>query len=151
MSNIANHGSAELTMIEVPAGKQSADMHIGSYLSYLAGINRGNDCRYIIISRDTDFDNVIKFWKKKAGINASRAVCIKDAPAKPAAKTAEDIGIRQILAYAGMSEVLTGYVDTLIKNTVGKDRKQRIRQELIAEYGKDMGPQIYNLVKGEIK
>ena len=28
MSDISNHGEAELAMIEVPAGKQSADMHI---------------------------------------------------------------------------------------------------------------------------
>ncbi len=32
MREIADHGSAELTMIEVPSGKQSADMHIVSYL-----------------------------------------------------------------------------------------------------------------------
>lgn len=39
MSEIANHGDAELEMIEVPAGKQSTDIHIGSYLGYLAGVN----------------------------------------------------------------------------------------------------------------
>ena len=48
MCEIANHGDAELDMIEVPAGKQSADIHIGSYLGYLAGINKGKDCRIVI-------------------------------------------------------------------------------------------------------
>ena len=79
MSDISNHGSAVLDMIEVPAGKQSADMHIGSYLGYLAGKN-GNNCNVVIVSKDTDFDNVIKFWKQKTGIEASRTEQIKKKP-----------------------------------------------------------------------
>ena len=69
MAEIANHGTAELKMIEIPAGKQSADIHIGSYLGYLAGKSKYN---IVIISNDTDFDNVIKFWKKGLGISVSR-------------------------------------------------------------------------------
>ena len=76
MSDISNHGSADLVMEEVPAGKQSADMHIGSYLGYLAGKN-GKNCNVVIVSKDADFDNVIKFWKKKTGIEASRTKQIK--------------------------------------------------------------------------
>lgn len=76
MSDISNHGAAELEMIEVPAGKQSADMHIGSYLGYLAG-KSGKNCKVVIVSKDTDFDNVIKFWKQKTGIAASRTQQIK--------------------------------------------------------------------------
>lgn len=76
MSDISNHGFADLDMIEVPAGKQSADMHIGSYLGYLAGKN-GKNCSVVIVSKDTDFDNVIKFWKKKTEIAASRTEQIK--------------------------------------------------------------------------
>ena len=83
MSDISNHGSADLDMIEVPAGKQSADMHIGSYLGYLAGKN-GKNCSVVIVSKDTDFDNVIKFWKQKTGIGASRTEQIKK---KPSPKT----------------------------------------------------------------
>jgi len=79
MSDISNHGSADLDMIEVPAGKQSADMHIGSYLGYLAGKN-GKNCSVVIVSKDTDFDNVIKFWKQKTGIGASRTEQIKKKP-----------------------------------------------------------------------
>ncbi len=79
MSDISNHGSADLDMIEVPAGKQSADMHIGSYLGYLAGKN-GKNCSVVIVSKDTDFDNVIMFWKQKTGIGASRTEQIKKKP-----------------------------------------------------------------------
>ena len=76
MSDISNHGAAKLEMINVPAGKQSADMHIGSYLGYLAGKN-GKDCKVVIVSNDTDFDNVIRFWNQKTGIEASRTEQIK--------------------------------------------------------------------------
>ena len=69
MTAIANHGAAELKMMEIPAGKQSADMHIVSYLGYLAGIS---NCNIIIVSKDTDFDPVIQFWKKEFGISVSR-------------------------------------------------------------------------------
>lgn len=76
MSDISDHGAAKLEMIKVPAGKQSADMHIGSYLGYLAGKN-GKDCKVVIVSKDTDFDNVIKFWNQTTGITATRAEQIK--------------------------------------------------------------------------
>ena len=77
MREIANHGEAELRMIEVPAGKQSADIHIGSYLGYLAGVNRGQECSVVIVSKDTDFDNVAKFWTAASEIRAARVKQIK--------------------------------------------------------------------------
>ena len=85
MREIADHGEAELRMIEVPAGKQSADIHIGSYLGYLAGVNRGQGCSVVIVSKDKDFDNVAKFWAAAAQIRATRIKQIK-----ASAKTAEE-------------------------------------------------------------
>lgn len=81
MSDIANHGRASLEMKEVPAGKQSTDIHIGSYLGYLVGkyeISEHNPCNVVIISKDTDYDNVIKFWEDKIRIKASRMLSIKN-------------------------------------------------------------------------
>lgn len=79
MAMIANHGTAELKMIEIPAGKQSADMHIVSYLGYLAGTS---NCNIIIVSKDTDFDHVIQFWKKGFSISVSRKESIRRIPVK---------------------------------------------------------------------
>lgn len=79
MAIIANHGTAELKMMEIPAGKQSADMHIVSYLGYLAGTS---NCNIIIVSKDTDFDPVIQFWKKEFGIFVSRKKSIRRIPVK---------------------------------------------------------------------
>ena len=49
----------------VPVRKQSLDMHLVSYLGYLLGVY-GKECSYVIISKDKDYDNIVKFWKEKA-------------------------------------------------------------------------------------
>lgn len=101
MTEIANHRAADLKMIEVPAGKQSVDIHISSYLGYITGKHENRECNVIIISKDTDFDNIIQFWKNNADIKASRAQQIKmsdtkqsilqqPAPAKSNAKKVSD-------------------------------------------------------------
>lgn len=49
MTNIFDHGDATLDMEKVPSGNQSADMHIVSYLGFLAG-NYGKSCKVVIVS-----------------------------------------------------------------------------------------------------
>lgn len=61
----------------VPVRKQSLDMHLVAYLGYLLGIN-GKQCSYVIVSKDTDYDNIIKFWKEKGYPNISRKKAILD-------------------------------------------------------------------------
>ena len=55
----------------VPVRKQSLDMHLVSYLGHLLGIH-GKDCNYVIISKDKDYDNIVKFWKEEGYSNISR-------------------------------------------------------------------------------
>lgn len=55
----------------VPVRKQSLDMHLVSYLGHLLGIN-GKECSYVIISKDKDYDNIVKFWKEEGYPNISR-------------------------------------------------------------------------------
>ena len=43
----------------VPVRKQSLDMHLVSYLGYLLGVY-GKECSYVIISKDKDYDNIVK-------------------------------------------------------------------------------------------
>lgn len=90
----ANHGNARLFLHKAPASKQSLDMHLVSYLGYLIGRNHGRNYSYIIISKDTDYDNLIKFWKEKYHVKVGRKATISsentinetDTKAKPAAK-----------------------------------------------------------------
>lgn len=55
----------------VPVRKQSSDMHLVSYLGYLIGIH-GKDCSYVIVSKDKDYDNIVKFWKGEGYLNIAR-------------------------------------------------------------------------------
>ena len=72
----ANHGNARLFLHKAPASKQSLDMHLVSYLGYLIGRNHGRNYSYIIISKDTDYDNLIKFWKEKYHVKVGRKATI---------------------------------------------------------------------------
>lgn len=72
LEKLASFNHAEQFSHVIPAGKQSLDMHLVSYLGYLIGSNTNNRCKYIIISRDTDYDNVISFFKTIAPLNIKR-------------------------------------------------------------------------------
>lgn len=82
-----SHGEAEFVTHKVPVGKQSADMHLCSFLGYIIGINKGMDCSYVIVSKDTDFDNIIKFWKEKAEAKVLRSQAIKQTAIKQTSPT----------------------------------------------------------------
>ena len=165
MREIANHGEAELRMIEVPAGKQSADIHIGSYLGYLAGVNKGQGCSVVIVSKDKDFDNVAKFWTAATQIKASRIKQIK-ASAKAAAekqqasqkkpevkvngeqKTKLNQDVMQAARSAGFEADIANYVaSTVVKNVGEKNGKQQIYRAIISKYGQNRGLNIYNHIK----
>lgn len=55
----------------VPVGNQSLDMHLVSYLGHLLGVY-GKECSYVIISKDKDYDNIVKFWKEEGYPNISQ-------------------------------------------------------------------------------
>lgn len=59
----------------VPVRNQSLDMHLVSYLGYLLGVH-GKQCSYVIVSKDTDYDNIIAFWKEDGYTNISRKQAI---------------------------------------------------------------------------
>lgn len=74
----------------IPAGRQSLDMHLVAYLGYLIG--KDDHSRYVIVSKDTDFDPIIAFLKKDISPHASitRQAKISDAPPKSSAQKASD-------------------------------------------------------------
>ena len=55
---------------DIPPKKQSVDMHLVSYLGYL--IKSEPKAEFVIVSKDTDYDNIIRFWKNEANANVSR-------------------------------------------------------------------------------
>ena len=61
-SVLAGFNSTNLFVHVVPQGSQSVDMHIVSFLGNLIG-EKDSRGGYIIVSKDTDYDNVIHFWQ----------------------------------------------------------------------------------------
>ena len=58
---------AWVKVIPVPPGKQSLDMHLGSFLGYLIGKEENPETRYAVVSRDTDYSGIIDFWNSAYG------------------------------------------------------------------------------------
>ena len=72
---INDHGESKLITHKVPTGNQSADMHLGSYLGYLIGkecAGQDEECKIVVISKDTGFDHIIEFWKTEKDVKVSR-------------------------------------------------------------------------------
>ena len=83
-----DHGEAELVIHKVPVRKQSLDMHLVSFLGFLIGQDGDEKSSYKIVSKDTDYDNIIKFWKQEKDIDAARIANIKSANRSVKTKTA---------------------------------------------------------------
>lgn len=154
MHTLANIGNASLQMIEVSAGKQSTDMHIVSYIGFLIG--KYPECSIVIISNDTDYDNVLQFWADKRGVLASRTKAIQYTNTMPETtklETTVNIGnsITKLLK-SKYSEVNVTSIVTIVNRYY--DRKQKLHPiytELIAQFGQKEGLQIYKLIKPLIK
>ncbi|MCM1237400.1 MAG: PIN domain-containing protein [Ruminococcus flavefaciens] len=93
----------------VPARKQSVDMHLVSYLGFLLG-NHGKQCSYVIVSKDTDYDNIIAFWKKEGYMNVLRKKSIQDNIKKKNAvqKASANVQVANNKISAGMAFELSG-------------------------------------------
>lgn len=163
MADIANHGGSELRMIEIPAGKQSTDIHIGSYLGYLAGIYENKECCIVIVSKDKDFDNVIQFWEARTNIKISRVPQIREASTRSdtsekngtkvdgTQKTKLNVDIMQTLSKAGFeSEIVNCVASIVVKNVDAEKGKQQIYRSIISKYGQNKGLNIYNHIKKQV-
>lgn len=66
----------------VPVKKQSLDMHLVSYLGYLIGKNNNSKYKYVIVSKDTDYDNIISFLHELSPAIITRQTQIDPTPQK---------------------------------------------------------------------
>lgn len=87
---IAFSKKAEIKGHIVPAGKQSLDMHLISYLGLLMG-TFGKSASYVIVSNDTDYDNIIEFWKEEGYHNISRKCKIPGSQIKVSNKAVQSV------------------------------------------------------------
>ena len=73
---------------KVVAGKQHVDMHLISYLGYLIGLY-GKKRKYIIISKDRDYQSTVDTWTKTLGVKILLVPTIADADKKKEDEAAE--------------------------------------------------------------
>lgn len=123
-----NWGEAELHVHKVPVKSQSLDMHLVSFLGYLIGA-MGKNCAYTIVSKDTDYDNIIKFWKDEMGVKIIRTEAIsggqdtvipKPAEAKQQKQDAQNKVNRDKKSMSGKTSAAEGNAKTLLNNEIQK-------------------------------
>ena len=179
---INDHGESKLITHKVPTGNQSADMHLGSYLGYLIGkecTGQDEECKIVVISKDTGFDHIIEFWKAEENVKISRnekisgkQVQTRKQVKKQSVKQSENQNTKKpkqkiidmkagtkklqqelvlVLDKAGMPKEVVNYVSTTVeKNAEDKNRKQQIYRSIISKYGQTKGLNIYNHIKKKI-
>ena len=164
---INDHGESKLITHKVPTGNQSADMHLGSYLGYLIGkecTGQDEECKIVVISKDTGFDHIIEFWKTEKQLNEqSEKQSVKQSENQNTKKPKQKIidmnaGTKKlqqelvlVLYKAGMPKEVVNYVSTTVeKNAEDKNRKQQIYRSIISKYGQTKGLNIYNHIKKKI-
>lgn len=70
-ATLAHFNGTNLLVHEVPAKSQSVDMHLVSFLGYLLGKNNPVPT-IVILSNDTDYDDICQFWKTERSIHVVR-------------------------------------------------------------------------------
>lgn len=106
----------------VPVRKQSLDMHLVSYLGHLLGVY-GKECSYVIISKDKDYDNIVKFWKEKGYPNISRKEKLLG-KTTPTAKTTNKATVTTTATTKGkQAQAINSVISTGLSYTLsGSDR-----------------------------
>lgn len=155
IKTLVNFNNTNLYFHEVPAGKQSVDMNLASFFGYLVAQNDASASKYVIVSKDTDYDNVITFWRNKRAINVVRQEKIKTdtQPVKPAPATApqESSELHKALTKGGLNAETISYVVSLVEaNIKDKDIKTNVYRSLVKKYGQQDGLKIYNLIKKQL-
>lgn len=107
-ATLAHFNGTNLMVHEVPARSQSVDMHLVSFLGFLLGCLDPIPS-IVILSNDTDYDNIVQFWKAERDISVTRRdrfeeaqpAAVKRTPVKakaagkPAAKEKAAVTVRE--------------------------------------------------------
>ena len=136
-------------MILCYAGKNGLDFQMVSYLGYL--IKTAPKSEYIIVSNDTGFDAVVKFWSDREIEVCRKSKSELTAPRK---KEAEDEDVRVMLKQALPETYHTEeYLEKIYVILRNYDVKQlqALYFALQKELGAEAGMEIYRLLKPQIK
>ena len=134
-------------------GPNALDFQLVSYLGYL--LNTNPEKKYIIVSKDTGYDPVVKFWKAK-GFKVSRQIpkaqaeapkLIKndpesESPAQPATIQVkqEDLTIHNGLDTDGEDESVS---KKMVEISSKNKKKQTIYSKFCSTFGQEKGTRLY--------
>lgn len=167
IESLSTFNSIDFSSYNIPVGKQSVDMHLIAYLGYLVGKNSSKKCRYIIVSKDSDYDNIISFFKDFSSSEITRQANIDSSPqkttptsakAKPvtcknaasSSKTQLNTEIQRSISNAGYDETISNTVASIVSKHYGSERfSNNVHNELRTTYTNYI--EIYNIIKPIIK
>lgn len=136
-------------MIECIPGKNGLDFQLVSYLGYLLKTAPKTD--YIIVTNDTGFDTVVKFWNQRemSVVRKSKSELIEPKPMADAGDEAKAV-LKSLLPeeYSG-EDALSGVYKILCDYSV--KQLQPLYFAFQKEYGQEQGTEIYRLLKPQIR
>lgn len=130
--------------------KQSVDMHLISYLGYLIGMNNDKKCKYYIISKYTDYDNIIGFLQEKCHISITKSTGIAHANnVDPPADKASDNLFEKIQETMLQSNYSKKTAKRVVEIIIIHRNEKNIMMSIHNDLQKEMknGSQIYQLIK----
>lgn len=149
----------------IPTGKQSLDMHLIAYLGYLIGKNASKKCKYIIVSKDNDYDNIISFFKEFSSSIITRQLKIDPASKKTTTtksvstsgkkipsiqKTQLNTEIQRSISASGYNKMVSNTVASIVsKHYEDEHFSSNVHNELRATYTDYI--EIYQIIKPIIK
>lgn len=147
--NVIREYPSSFDMILCYPGKNGLDFQMVSYLGYL--IKTAPKSEYVIISNDTGYDSVVKFWCDRE-IEVSRRS--KSELMAPKGKQETDDEVRAMLKEALTEE---SYTDEYLERVYQMLRNYSVKQlqalyfALQKEFGAEAGMDIYRQLKPQIK
>ena len=136
-------------LIECTPGKNGLDFQLVSYLGYL--IRSAPKTEYIIITNDTGYDAVVRFWSSReiAVTRKTKSELKNPVNAEDARKEAKTM-LKELLSEEYSEEA---YLEGVLKTICDYSAKQlqELYQALQKEYGQDAGSAIYRQIKPQIR
>jgi len=136
-------------MIECIPGKNGLDFQLVSYLGYL--IKTAPKTDYIIVTNDTGFDSVVKFWNQREMSVVRRSKSELTAPKQVAdAGDEAKLVLKELLPeeYSG-EDALSGVYKIICDYSV--KQLQPLYFAFQKEYGQEQGTELYRLLKPQIR
>ena len=128
-ATLATFNGKNLVVHEVPAKSQSVDMHLVSYLGYLLG-KHDPVPTIVILSNDTDYDDIVQFWKAERDVSVVRRDHFEVPQASAPKKAAKKM---RATGRAAAKEKTTVKEATVKENAAAKEKAPAAKEKTAAK------------------